>query len=299
MEILNPGPPCIAQEAILFADVSGSTALYERIGDTRASQTLGELIQQIASLGQSLGGRLIKTIGDEVMMWFPDAASAVTAAIAMHHHAGSFATGLDVGQLGLRIGLMSGPMEHRNRDVFGDTVNTAARLAGLATRGSITTDTGTLSSAGASQFNFRSIGLHALSGKAVPIECVEILWSIDSLTASEKPGPTRYPRRLSLNGPEGAHVLESGQSIRLGRAPFCEVRVANAGASKHHATISSTVGNFVLSDLSTNGTLLITDGQEPLLLRREKTTLSGCGRIILGAELEACQSRTIQFALED
>ncbi len=93
---------------VLFADVSGSTKLYETIGDTAAHQAIDLCVKLFAALTEQHGGRVIKTIGDEVMAVFPDASKAGAAArdiqLGVHEMA-------PVGKVrrGGRIGMHNGP----------------------------------------------------------------------------------------------------------------------------------------------------------------------------------------------
>lgn len=283
MKITLPpsGQPTLPADCVLFADVSGSTALYERIGDALAVEAMDNLLNALVDRAVGERGRLIKAIGDEVMLLFPDADHAIRAAIAMQE----FVTRpkCDSDAMGLRVGLCSGPMEHRAGDVFGDTVNTAARLTSLARRGSVTTDRATLNLVRSTTPAFRSIGWHALAGKQAQVECIEILWSGEGLTATEE---VRRPpeRRSLLLRHEGTEVmLQSSDRATIGRDPDCDLVVADARVSGQHAAIIGSADNFVLVDTSTNGTTLLIPGQPTITLRRERTILVGLGRLVLGA----------------
>ena len=69
--------------AVLFADISGSTRLYEQLGDARAFATIDNCLDMLRRLTVAHQGRVIKTIGDEIMAVFPDASSAVLASSEM------------------------------------------------------------------------------------------------------------------------------------------------------------------------------------------------------------------------
>jgi hypothetical protein len=280
---------------VLFADVSGSTSLYEALGDAQALAIMSSVVDAMRRLGEEQGGRLIKTIGDEVMMWFPGARSAALAAVAMQRQVSG--SGRDDG-LGLRIGFCSGPMQHRDGDVFGDTVNTAARLASLATKGSIVTSHATWTALGGS-CAMRGLGEHRLSGKAEPLPCVELLWTDEGLTTGE---PTRFSeRRRTLIVCFGSQsiALNAGDAAKIGRQPNCQIRLDDHRVSKVHASVSSSTGNFVLADMSSNGTTVVPDGHAPTLLRREKMILTGSGRVMLGASDELDPERTVHYELRE
>src|SRR4051812_32939762 len=112
---------------VLFADVSGSTKLYESEGDKVAMMAITNCLDQLRQSAEASGGRVVKTIGDEVMVVFPTPDAAALAASSMQ----SAIDGLPaVGatKLAVRIGFHCGPVIQSGNDLFGDTVNLAARL---------------------------------------------------------------------------------------------------------------------------------------------------------------------------
>src|SRR5256885_3498049 len=72
------------QTTVLFADVSGSTKLYETAGDAAALTAIGHCIERMRKAAESTGGRVVKTIGDENMALFPSPDAAAGAASEMH-----------------------------------------------------------------------------------------------------------------------------------------------------------------------------------------------------------------------
>src|SRR3977135_2685159 len=128
---------------VLFADVSGSTKLYEAAGDAVALETINHMIADMRRATEQAGGRVVKTIGDEVIALFATPAAAATAAsqIQMQTDILPIVGGM---KLGVRIGFHSGPVIQRDNDVFGDTVNLAARLVAQAQKGQSTTSHETL-----------------------------------------------------------------------------------------------------------------------------------------------------------
>ncbi|MBA4381996.1 MAG: hypothetical protein C0406_05460 [Sideroxydans sp.] len=116
--------------AVMFADICGSTALYEQLGNEAAlnmvTRTLNLVKQEVAKNK----GTLIKTIGDEVMCTFPNAALAANAARAMHFAIDTAKPGGEQ-VIALRIGIHYGEVILKANDVFGDTVNVAARIASI------------------------------------------------------------------------------------------------------------------------------------------------------------------------
>jgi len=132
---LRPGDDAgVSQVALLFTDLQGSTALYERVGDAAAYNIVREHFALLAALVREHDGAVVKTIGDAVMASFSDPAQAVRAALAMQDEIGTR-------DLVLKVGVHAGPSVvvtlNDRLDYFGSTVNMAARLQGQSTGGDI------------------------------------------------------------------------------------------------------------------------------------------------------------------
>ncbi|HSN71059.1 MAG TPA: adenylate/guanylate cyclase domain-containing protein, partial [Steroidobacteraceae bacterium] len=124
--------------AILFADVVGSTRIYEIMGDLQARDMVLECVGLMRAATERHGGRVIKTIGDEIMATFPSAEEAVDAAADMHQDLASHADLVVEGQhVAIRIGCHFGPVVLENRDIFGAAVHTANRLTSQTKAGQI------------------------------------------------------------------------------------------------------------------------------------------------------------------
>ena len=141
---LRPGDEAaVGQVALLFTDLSGSTALYERIGDAAAFNTVRNHFAFLASIVRDHDGAVVKTIGDAVMASFGDPADAVKAALAMQARIAGFNRDHGAGdrELILKIGVHVGASVivslNERLDYFGSTVNMAARLQGQSEGGDI------------------------------------------------------------------------------------------------------------------------------------------------------------------
>jgi class 3 adenylate cyclase len=132
---LRPGDEAgVSQVALLFSDLRGSTALYERVGDARAFNIVREHFALLGSIVRGHDGAVVKTIGDAVMASFGDPADAVRAALDMQKRIADH-------DLVLKLGVHVGPSVVVNLndrlDYFGSTVNLAARLQGQSQGGDI------------------------------------------------------------------------------------------------------------------------------------------------------------------
>jgi len=137
---LRPGDEAgVSQVALLFSDLQGSTALYERVGDAVAFNMVREHFALLAGVVRDHDGAVVKTIGDAVMASFGDPADAVKAALALQARTANF--GEKGHELVLKLGVHVGPSVVVNLndrlDYFGSTVNMAARLQGQSQGGDI------------------------------------------------------------------------------------------------------------------------------------------------------------------
>src|SRR5690242_1159182 len=211
----------VSEVSVLFADVSGSTKLYETAGDAVAHAAIEKCVNIMREKTINAKGRVIKTIGDEVMSAFKTADDAADAAIEMQS---AIAELPPVGntQIGIRIGFNFGPVVERDGDVFGDAVNLAARLAAVATKGQIISARDTVMlMAPMLKAATRAITTIQVKGKAQEIQVYELIWqqSEDMTTlASQKSvyKPKNAKLRLLVQGNEV--VLSSERpAVALGR----------------------------------------------------------------------------------
>jgi adenylate cyclase len=271
---------------VLFADVSGSTSLYETVGDAAALEAVSACLDAARLATEASGGRIIKTIGDEVMALFPGPDAAANAAADMQGRIDALP--MVKGQkLGLRIGFHHGPVLQRDDDVFGDTVNLAARLVAQAKKGEIILSSETAAQLGAV---FRSMvrELHAITvkGKAEEVGLAELIWKRDAdatVYAGGRP-KTRTMKgslRLKYRDQEVMRRREV-DAITVGRDPASGLVIDDDMASRQHCTIERRQDLFVLKDHSTNGTYVTLEGDAELVVRRSEVTLRKHGWIAFG-----------------
>lgn len=278
--------------AIVFADISGSTRLFEQKGDVAARQLVAKVLNALAEVTRRHGGRVVKTIGDEIMSVFPTAIQGVHAAMEMQRltvRDPDFARD----NLGLRIGMHYGEALVEENDVFGDAVNTAARMTAIAKREQIVTTAGSLKDVtGSTQLRTRSLGRTRVAGKLFPVEICDVLWQEDLA------GVTMVQRavRLDDGGTVGVKLSirhrgrlielnEDSPPFRMGRDPGNELVVDAEWVSRYHALIEYKKGHFVLTDRSTNGTYVRLGDDEELRLHRDEMHLRKSGTVSMGQPL--------------
>lgn len=290
---------------VLFADISGSTQLYETLGDTQALETIGRCLSLLSQAVTDNSGSVIKTIGDEVMATFPDVEASVLAAASIVQAVGeAFPDGST--KLDVSIGLHFGPVLVEDGDVFGGTVNIASRLVKLANPGQVLTSQATveplperLSS------KTRAIGTFPVKGKRDVMKVFEILLfegqQDPELTVVPGEGVATERVKTSLllrHGQKEVTLHEEGQSVLMGRDPDHELTVDSKLASRNHAQIEYTNGKLVLSDNSTNGTFVLTSDGETIHVHRETLLLQGAGQISLGQDFAEDPTELVEFCVQ-
>jgi len=272
---------------VLFADVSGSTKLYEAAGDAIALETINRIIAEMRRCTEAAGGRVVKTIGDEVMALFPTSTAAASAASQIQMQT-DIMPGVAGMKLGVRIGFHSGPVIQKDNDVFGDTVNLAARLVAQATREQIITSAETAQELGEG-YKERTRGLYAITvkGKAEDIGLCELIWRYDGATTvvlrpkSAAAKPKTVMIRLKYRGKELVRRRDN-DSVTLGRDETSGLQIMEDKCSRHHCTIERRGDKFVLKDHSTNGTYVTIGEEDEVLLQRDEVALRKTGWISFG-----------------
>lgn len=288
--------------AILFADICGSTRLYELLGDSRGRDTVARCLDIMTEATVRNRGRVVKTIGDEIMATFVEADDAAQAAAEMQEDISHRLT-VDGQDITIRVGFHFGPVLTEGRDVFGDAVNLAARVAGQAKSGQILTTAPTLRQLsehwrGAT----REIDRTALRGRRDEIAIHELMWQREDVTrmATEMRQATQTRsrgRRLVIDYRGQRRELSARQpTLILGRAEQNDVVVRNGLASRLHARIELRKGNFILTDQSINGTYVLGDDGQASYVRRDSIALQGTGLLGLGIEPEPGGPDALRYA---
>lgn len=141
-QVLRPDEDvAIDSVTLMFTDLEGSTALYQRIGDGAAYHLVRDHFAYLGEAVRRHEGTLVKTIGDAVMAAFADPAQAVAAALSVQRHVGDFNARQPDGGIRIKMGLHLGPCiavtMNGRLDYFGSTVNLAARLQGQSGGGDV------------------------------------------------------------------------------------------------------------------------------------------------------------------
>ncbi len=296
--------PKKTQLTILFADISGSTRLYEVLGDAPARAKVASCLQMLTEVTGRHGGTVIKTIGDEIMCTFPTAAVAVAAACDMHEMLEDDITEQTAAgpiSLTIRVGLHHGPAILDAGDVFGDAVNVAARMASMAKAGQIITTQSTIEALPPIlKASSRFIDRAPVKGKKETMDIFEVLWQQEDITRMSTgviPEPADRAE-LQLRYHDVNLTLDADRTqVVMGRSKSADIAIAEALASRQHVRVEHRRGKFFIIDQSTNGTYVLSDGNEAFL-RREEMPLSGSGKISLGRSFSENPQEVVHFRTE-
>jgi adenylate cyclase len=277
--------------AVLFADVTGSTKLYETLGDESANRIIGKVLDIMANITTMYQGFVIKTIGDEIMCRFSSANECARAAKEMQEEIAQGIAG-EVVEIQIKVGMHHGPaILMEDGDVFGDAVNVAGRMAGIAKGDQIITTEATIRKLDVDlQDMSRQFDKTNVRGKEDEIVVYQIVWeSSDDVTKIEVATETEVAEVRYLNLEfRGQPVRISSNDNRIfviGRGVQSDLQCQTSLASRSHATIEFRRGKFLLSDQSSNGTFVQTDDGENIFLRRQELMLWGSGLLALGEEI--------------
>jgi len=277
------------QIAICFAAVTGGTLLYQKLGDSAASLAIKKHLEMLSEAIVANNGRVVKTIGDGIMAAFPSAINAIDAsrkmAVIVDTH--PKISGI---KLSVRIGIHYGHVLEQNGDFWGDGVNVAARLSGLAKDAEVFMSRDTADAIPQKmQRHLRDLSALSIKGKQFDLHVYQLLWrdSDDTTTISHKQSPagTKLKLQLTISDKSFSFPDESGV-MTLGRDPSADVQLRESSASRRHAKIERRGCAYYLSDESTNGTYLQIDGNREVLIRRDNTVLRQSGRISFGVSGE-------------
>ncbi len=270
--------------AILFADIVGSTRLYQDVGDAEAHRLVVSCLDTMREAVESVGGTLLRTVGDAVLVKFDSSDDAFLAAIKMQELQ-------EHSELSIRIGFHWGEAIPNQGDVYGNAVNVAARVAGLANGNEIVITKDVVDrlrpihqqkASFLTEINVKGISapirLFRLQWKQEPQESATMVFT-ENLMGNR----TTTGMELKLTGQSGTITLVShGDKCSIGRGAENDLQTSHNAASRLHATISCKQGKFYLEDASTNGTYVVKDNQQPVFVHREEITLDGIGTVSTG-----------------
>ena len=284
------------QATVVFTDLHGSTAVFESLGNARATERVTQITNWIAGQCVSFGGRVVKTLGDGVLVLFSEAEDAVKAVVDLQRQHAKASLAGDV-PMPICIGLASGEVEIVDGDCYGDAVNVAARLCDLSGPGQIWANAASLNSVHESPgVTFRILGPINIRGRAEPCTVYQIEWREDAasdfLTMQGEIDPVYASGDVDVLGRE-IELTCLGMSQRfksfelpvtIGRVRTVDFMVNDPRVSRTHARLEWRNGSVMLVDVSSYGSWVKFAGASgsDLLLRRDECVLHGQGELALG-----------------
>ena len=248
---------------VMFAGFIGLDNVIKAAGDSTAQEAVARCFERIGGAATSCGGRLAKTMRDKAMILVATPDAAADAAVAIHTAVGEFPAVAAI-KLTLGIGFQYGPVIQKDTDVFGDTVNLAARLGEQAAQGQIITSQETADSLSPIYRPWlRKLGAVEVKGRSDQVEICELVWRADDSATliSKRKVSTEGVLKLKLKH-RGVEVVRRREkdAVIIGRDPECGLVVDHDQVSRHHCTIERRGDKFVLSDTSSNGTYVTIQG---------------------------------------
>jgi adenylate cyclase len=300
----------IAERTVLFADLRGSTGLYESLGNAEATSVVTHTVAALGASVPACRGVVVKTLGDGLMAVFDSATDGLQAAMQMHDALDALVSrgrerGASAGLRGLRlqVGLARGEVVEMGGDCFGDAVNVAARLIDHAGDNE-TLVTGEVQAGlnAEQQARFRSLDWMQLRGRAEPVQVFVLGGRRGADTQPTQFGAvvaTLEPEAIRLSWLDQSEVFDGGHMpVVLGRSPQAHFRVDDSRVSRSHARLDWHGGAFQLADLSYNGTYVrFGAAEEVVSLRRSSCTLHGSGTIGLGGSPADPTAPCVRFEL--
>jgi adenylate cyclase len=294
---------CVEKLAVLFADICGSTALYENLGDDLARKMISRCINTMTGKISVYQGTLIKTMGDEVMVTFPSAEAAFHAACAMQVAVENDRP-LDGIPLHIRIGFNYGEVIKESNDVFGDTVNVAARVAAITRAGQIMATQAVFNALPPDlQNKMHQIMRAEFKGKQEHHEIYQVICEQED-TQNTRFGIPAYRKSPDNNDEmilryrdQSLKVNKERRSVALGRGDNCDIVVQNHFASRLHFYIELRFGKFIVADQSTNGTYIRFSDGNVVHITREEIPLQGNGSISLGQSFAENPAEVVEFSI--
>jgi len=288
----------------MFADIADSTTIYENMGDELARERISNALNTLIAITQSNKGHLVKTIGDEILVYFTDVDLALLAAHriqeVMEDDQNSETKGVSI-----RIGMQFGSVILETNDIFGDTVNVAARIASMAKARQIlcTKEMACLVKNNAISASMRPFDRITVRGKSEPLDIYLFSWEEESDVTNMAPlssftnltGQQQCEKLTLTYRNKRYEIAVSNTSYILGRGSDCDLVVDGDLISRHHSKLEHRRGKFVITDQSTNGTFIKTQEGQAVFLRREELTLFGVGFISLGKKVDLNDDDIIQF----
>ena len=295
---------------VVFADLTGSTGVFESLGNAKATQAITRLTQWIGEVCKSHRGHVVKYLGDGVLILFKESKNAIEAATELQQvHHNRIRKWPEPLKMRLQIGMARGEVVEHDADCYGDAVNVASRLSDLSGPDQIlASDTVIKQLPDYSLVRSRCMGEIPIRGRTESCLVHRIEWQTEVLSEvfTMPASLMSLPRGQSVIEP--AFIVLSWLDINisfssaelpifLGRDTSAQFVVQDPRVSRKHAQIEWRDGKFYLEDISSYGTWVrFSDSSITIALRRQECVLLQDGEMALGASFEDFTVPTVLFS---
>ena len=300
----------MAEVTVVFADLTGSTGVFESLGNAKATQAITRLTKWIGKVCTDQHGTVVKNLGDGVLMVFQNNTDAVEAVQAMQRfHVERINTWPEKLKMRLQIGVARGEVIEQEGDFFGDAVNVAARLSDLSGPDQILCSDAVIDQLPPDTLvRYRSLGSMEIRGRNEACSVYQVEWQDEVLSdfftvpaaLNASPFATKTTPLMGAIQLSWLDVQASFESVQLpmhlGRDEVAQFIVNDPRVSRLHAKIVWRAGKFYLEDVSSYGTWVRFAGSDAIVaLRRQECVLLVSGEIALGAPFEDFTVPTVSF----
>ena len=299
----------MAELTVVFADLTGSTGVFESLGNAKATQAITRLTQWIGKVCEAHHGHVVKYLGDGVLILFPESHHAVEAVTELQQvHQKRIRKWPEPLKMRLQVGIARGEIVEQDGDCYGDAVNVASRLSDLSGPEQIlATDTVIKQLPDDSMVRSWSMGAMAIRGRTESCVVHRIEWQAEvlsevftmpaSLTTSPSAQREAQPAFIELSWLDvNAGFSSTELPVFLGRDASAQFVVRDPRVSRKHARIEWRSGKFYLEDISSYGTWVrFADSTTIMALRRQECVLLLDGEMALGSPFEDFTAPTVAF----
>ena len=273
---------------IMTADIAGSTALYEQIGDVQAQALVADCLTAIRALCVEHQGRALAEVGDQVVAQFAQPLQAAAAASEIHIEMHERHTRDGGPRIRMRIGLHYGQVRSGAETLAGETAK-IAHWVGNHAKPEQTLATKALIDHLPRIYRAVSRYVDDETWNFISLEHVElyeIIWDVESITAYNGEAPSRDAQNydaveFSYDG-RIVRVDSSRPVISIGRGDKNDLVIAKDLVSRQHLSAQYSRGRCTITDNSTNGSLMVGKDRRRIEFKRESLRLTGEGHIIPG-----------------
>ena len=286
---------------IVIADISGSTALLDRVGNDQGYHLIGECLKCLRFVLQTENGIFIRSKGDDVLGAFYDASQALNAAsqmVAVQTNS----------MLDIHVGIHYGQIINFQEDVFGDTINLTDRLTKLAKPGEILASIDFTEQLPIDQKQlFNPLESITLKGKSSPTVIFTLVEHQDTartimvdplITKQSTNSDSSNCAEVCVSCNDKTYRLSEGISLNIGRADENDIVIDKPWVSRQHALIIYRQGRIEYKDQSSTGSYVLTQDGYEFFINRDSVLLAGSGLISPAKKHDDSDAQVIRYQIQ-